>query len=78
MESSTSTLEDEAARYERVADELRLAAAHCATTAAHYRAADVPRAAAHAWAASGHVELARRELADAAVAHASHSTTATD
>ncbi|HZG36070.1 MAG TPA: hypothetical protein VEY87_09500 [Gaiellaceae bacterium] len=56
---------EEAARlYESAVEELELAARHCRTTAGHFRAGDVPRAAAHAWAARGHL-LAAEEALDA-------------
>ncbi|HKG26459.1 MAG TPA: hypothetical protein VKB09_12485 [Thermomicrobiales bacterium] len=50
---------DEAAiRFEAIADELECAAAHCRSVAAHFRERAVPRAAAHAFAARGHLVTA--------------------
>lgn len=65
---------DEAAQfYEAAADELERAAAHCRTAAAHARDRLVPRMAAHAWAARGHL-LAAQDVLDAqARVHASRS-----
>ena len=65
---------DEAARlYESAAAELELARAHCETAAGHFRSREVPRGAAHAWAARGHM-LAAQELLDAqARTHATKS-----
>jgi L-lactate utilization protein LutC len=39
--------------YEQAAAELDQAAAHCRVAATHFRGAEVPRGAAHAWAALG-------------------------
>ena len=47
---------EEAARlYQTAAHELEQAAAHCRTAAGHFTDGEVPRAAAHAWAARGYV-----------------------
>src|SRR4051812_11610329 len=55
-------LEEAAVLYEATAAELELAARHCRTAARHFRAREVPRAAAHAWAAFGHVCTAQDSL----------------
>jgi hypothetical protein len=57
-------LETAAKRYDEAADELERAVAHCRVAAEHFRAGEVPRAGAHAWAAHGHV-LAARDALDA-------------
>ena len=65
---------DEAAElYERAAAELEQAAAHCRTAAQHARDREVPRMAAHAWAARGHVLEAQAELDEQAREHARRS-----
>jgi len=60
--------------YERAAEELDQAAAHCRTVAGHFRDGEVPRATAHAWAARGHVLEAQRSLDEQAREHARRST----
>ncbi|MDQ3855758.1 MAG: hypothetical protein M3281_05105 [Chloroflexota bacterium] len=60
-----------AQRFEAIAKELDLAAGHWRVTAARYRERDVPRAAAHAWAAYGHLHRAQAALHEMADLHAS-------
>jgi hypothetical protein len=48
--------------YEQAAAELDQAAAHCRVAATHFRGAEVPRGAAHAWAALGHLREAELRL----------------
>lgn len=67
-----------AGRLDDIAAELERAAAHCRVAAAHYRARVVPRAAAHAWAAFGHVQRGRRALSELAEEHAAHSALGTE
>lgn len=62
-----------AALCDAAADELDRGAQHCRTAAAHFREKDVPRAAAHAWAAMGHVRLAEEALDTQAQTHAQNS-----
>jgi len=62
-----------AAAYDEMARELEVAAGHCKTAAGHFRNEDVPRGAAHAWAAFGHLEEARQALVRQARNHAAHS-----
>jgi hypothetical protein len=62
-------LEQAATLYEQAAEELDGAAAHCRRAAEHFRDRDVPRAAAHAWAAFGHVREAEQRLDDQAREH---------
>ena len=59
---SEQALEDAALIYEATAEELEQAARHCRTAAQHFRDREIPRAAAHAWAAFGHMQIAE-ELA---------------
>jgi hypothetical protein len=64
----------EAARlHEEAAAELERAAQHCARAAEHFRGGEVPRGAAHAWAALGHVREAEQRLDDQARMHAKRS-----
>jgi hypothetical protein len=67
--------ETSARTYEHVAAELEVAARHCRTTAQHVRDGEIPRAAAHAWAAFGHIQNATEQLVDQARLHARKSTT---
>jgi 1-aminocyclopropane-1-carboxylate deaminase/D-cysteine desulfhydrase-like pyridoxal-dependent ACC family enzyme len=65
---------DEAARlYDAAAEELEQAARHCRTAARHFRDKEVPRGAAHAWAALGHIRAAEESLEAQARTHASKS-----
>ena len=65
---------DEAAHlYDVAAEELEQAAKHCRTAARHFRDQEVPRGAAHAWAAYGHIRAAEDSLDEQARAHASKS-----
>jgi hypothetical protein len=59
--------------YDEAAAELDLAAQHCRTAAAHLRDGEVPRGAAHAWAARGHMLEADDRLRAQAREHASRS-----
>jgi hypothetical protein len=70
---SEQPLEDAALIYEATAEELELAARHCRTAAQHFRDREIPRAAAHAWAAFGHVRIAEDSLEDQARTHARKS-----
>jgi hypothetical protein len=64
---------DAADLYDEVAAELDLAAAHARTAAQHFRAGDVPRAAAHAWALHGHLREAENRLDAQSREHARRS-----
>jgi hypothetical protein len=66
-------LESAARLFEDAAEELEQAARHCRTAAAHMRGREVPRGAAHAWAALGHLEVAEERLRDQARMHARKS-----
>jgi hypothetical protein len=66
-------LEAAASLFEQAADELELAARHCRTAAGHMREREVPRGAAHAWAAHGHVVRAEALLDEQARTHAEKS-----
>ncbi|MEK7465996.1 MAG: hypothetical protein AAB074_01160 [Planctomycetota bacterium] len=59
-----------AARLDDIARELEAAALHAHTAAGHFRKGNVPRAAAHAFAAIGHSAGASRVIEDVARAHA--------
>jgi hypothetical protein len=65
--------EQAAGLYDEAAQELELAAEHCRTTARHFRDGEVPRAAAHAWAATGHLREAQERLEAQAREHARRS-----
>jgi hypothetical protein len=65
---------EEAARlYDAAAEELEQAAKHCRTAAGHFRDREIPRGAAHAWAAFGHIRAAEESLVSQAKTHASRS-----
>jgi hypothetical protein len=66
-------LESAARLCEQAAEELDRAAAHCRTAARHFRDREIPRAAAHAWAAHGHVLAAADSLDAQARTHAERS-----
>ena len=66
-------LEAAARLFDGAAYELAQAAEHCRTAAAHTRAGVVPRGAAHAWAALGHLDLAEERLREQARMHARKS-----
>ncbi|HLK16340.1 MAG TPA: hypothetical protein VKT78_16155 [Fimbriimonadaceae bacterium] len=70
---SEQPLEDAALIYEAAAEQLERAAGHCRTAAKHFREREIPRAAAHAWAAFGHVRVAEDKLEDQARTHAGKS-----
>jgi len=62
-----------AERLDDIATELERAAAHCRVAATHYREWVIPRAAAHSWAAFGHIQRGNRSLMELAEEHAKHS-----
>jgi hypothetical protein len=68
------SLDTAASLYEAAAEELEQAAAHCRTAAGHFRDHEIPRAAAHAWAARGHTLAAAASLDEQAREHARRST----
>ena len=65
--------EEQAVRFERIAEELESATMHCRTTARHFREGEIPRAGAHALAVHGHLLRARSLFEEAALDHAGHS-----
>ncbi|MFY9580847.1 MAG: hypothetical protein WAQ33_16165 [Gaiellaceae bacterium] len=67
-------LEEAARLYDEAAGELDLAARHCEVSAKHFRNGEVPRGAAHAWAALGHIREAEERLDSQARTHAGRST----
>lgn len=66
-------MEEAASRFEVAAEELEQAARHCRAAAKHFRGREVPRGAAHAWAALGHVRAAEESLESQARTHAKNS-----
>jgi hypothetical protein len=56
------SLEAAARLFEKAAAKLDQASPHCRRTAEHFRGREVPRAAAHAWAARGHLREAERAM----------------
>ena len=71
--NESNDLEASAGLFDGAADELELAARHCRTAAGHFREQEVPRGAAHAWAALGHVLNAQERLKRQARIHAGNS-----
>ena len=71
--STEENMEAAARLYDVAAEELELAARHCRTAAGHFRDDEVPRGAAHAWAAYGHIRAAEESLDAQARTHASKS-----
>ena len=65
--------DEAAALYDAAAEELEQAAKHCRTAARHFRDREIPRGAAHAWAAFGHIRAAEESLDAQAKTHASKS-----
>jgi hypothetical protein len=59
--------------FDEIAEQLDLATQHCRVAAQHFRNALVPRGAAHAWAAYGHVLEAQQRLHAQAREHAAVS-----
>ena len=65
---------EKAARWcEEAAVELDRAAGHCRVAAGHFRNRVVPRAAAHLWAALGHLDAAAERLRHQARMHSRKS-----
>jgi hypothetical protein len=69
----SETLEAAAQLYDEAAAELDQAARHCEVAAQHFRNKEVPRGAAHAWAARGHMLEALARLDEQAREHARRS-----
>ena len=67
-----------ASAYDEIAAELEQALAHVRVAAQHYRDGLVPRGAAHAWSAHGHLLEATERLEAQAREHARHSEPRTD
>jgi len=66
-------LEATAKLYDEAARELDQAARHCEVAARHFRDGEVPRGAAHAWAARGHLVEAESRLDEQAREHSGRS-----
>jgi hypothetical protein len=71
-------LDHAAQLYEEGAHELDRAAGHCRVSAEQFRGGEVPRGAAHAWAAFGHVREALDRLEQQARIHATQARLAGD
>jgi hypothetical protein len=69
----SEALEATAKLYDEAARELDQAARHCKVAAQHFRDNLVPRGAAHAWAARGHMLQAEALLDEQAREHAGRS-----
>jgi len=69
----SEALEAAAQLYDEAARELEQAARHCEVAAQHFRDNLVPRGAAHAWAARGHILEAEVRLDEQAREHARRS-----
>ncbi|MGI8886214.1 MAG: hypothetical protein ACR2G9_04790 [Gaiellaceae bacterium] len=67
-------LETAAKLYDEAAKELDRAARHCEVAAQHFRDNLVPRGAAHAWAARGHLLEAETRLGEQAREHSKRSS----
>jgi 1-aminocyclopropane-1-carboxylate deaminase/D-cysteine desulfhydrase-like pyridoxal-dependent ACC family enzyme len=67
-------MEAAARLYDAAAEDLDQAAKHRRTAARHFRDREIPRGAAHAWAAFGHIRAAEESLEAQARAHASKSS----
>ena len=74
----SEALEATARLYDEVASELERALEHCRVAARHFRDELVPRGAAHAWAARGHLLNAEALLDEQAREHASRSVPRAD
>ena len=68
-------LEAAARLYDEAVGELESALAHCRVAAGHFRDGEIPRGAAHAWAAHGHVLAAQDALGIQAREHRLRSST---
>ncbi len=74
----SDALEAVAAAYDEIAADLEQALAHVRVAAQHYRDGVVPRGAAHAWSAHGHLLDVTERLAERAREHARHSVPRAD
>lgn len=72
---ATAAREEQARRFDQIAEEAGKVADHARIAATHFRNAEVPRAGAHALALEGHMINARRILDEIAVVHASRART---
>jgi hypothetical protein len=70
----SDALDATARLYDEAANELGRALRHCRVAAQHFRDELVPRGAAHAWAARGHVLRAEQLLDAQAREHAAKSS----
>lgn len=70
----TDALEATARLYDEAAAELERALGHCRVAAEHFRNREVPRGAAHAWPARGHLLEVQSLLDEQARQHAAKSS----
>jgi hypothetical protein len=70
----SDALDATARLYDEAADELGRAVGHCRVAAQHFRDELVPRGAAHAWTARGHLLRAEHLLDAQAREHAAKSS----
>ncbi len=78
LDAVSDALDAVAAAYDEIAAQLEQALAHVRVAAQHYRDGVVPRGAAHAWSAHGHLLDATDRLAAQARDHARHSVPRAD
>ena len=74
----SEALEGTARLYVEAAAELEQALEHCRVAAEHFRNREVPRGAAHAWAARGHLLNVEARLDEQAREHAARSVPRAD
>jgi hypothetical protein len=67
-------LEAAASIFESAAEELELAGAHARRAAEHFRAGEVSRGTAHAWASLGHLKTGEERLLVQAQEHRQRSS----
>lgn len=65
--------ERQASRFDQIAREAEALSAHARTVAQHFRAEEIARAGAHAFAVDGHFALICRLLEESAIEHAQRS-----
>ncbi|HET7450128.1 MAG TPA: hypothetical protein VFJ78_05985 [Gaiellaceae bacterium] len=75
MATREERLEEAAKLYDQAAVELDQAAAHARWSARHFRDGEIPRGAAHSWAARGHILAAEQALDEQALEHRKQSKT---
>ena len=71
---TSDRLEAAARLYDETVAELELALGHCRVAGDHFRSNEIPRGAAHAWAARGHLLNAQALLDEQSREHARYSS----